>query len=102
MFESRGAVSDLHMAHLRQWLHQDGSLLQIPLVRELAFVLVLKLVLILSIRAVFFSDPVALDEPHTDIARQLGVCTSDADCSGANPVPHSVTNASQQEDLDDQ
>lgn len=79
-------------------------LFQIPLIRELILVLLIKLALIVVIRWLFFSDPVTLNNPHTDIARQLGVCSSDEQCTSTSSSSntYSVTNASQQEDHHDQ
>lgn len=76
-------------------------LFRIPLVRELALVLFIKLMLIFLIRFLFFSDPVRLDEPDQDIARQWGMSLSETG-STADSSPDSVITASQQEDRHDQ
>tara|TARA_Y100001949_G_C15974614_1_gene325499 strand:+ start:1479 stop:1730 length:252 start_codon:yes stop_codon:yes gene_type:complete len=83
-------------------MSESRSLFQIPLIRELIIVLLIKLVLIFAIRFTFFSDPVELNDPHTDIAQQLGVCASGNDCAAPSSTSHSMTNASQQEDQHDQ
>ncbi|WP_430461247.1 cytochrome oxidase putative small subunit CydP [Thalassolituus sp. LLYu03] len=49
------------------------SVFSIPLVRELAAVLVIKLALIFVIKALFFSDPVELTDPQDAVAQQLGL-----------------------------
>lgn len=77
-------------------------LFRIPLIRELALVLFIKLMLIVLIRTLFFSDPVRLEEPEQDIARQLGISFPETANNASRALPESVTIASQQEDHHDQ
>ncbi|WP_369856970.1 hypothetical protein [Candidatus Thalassolituus haligoni] len=49
-----------------------SSLWSKPIVRDLALILVLKLALIFTLRALFFSQPVDLSDPQAALLQQLG------------------------------
>ena len=49
------------------------SIFSIPLVREITIVLILKLVVIFSIKAMFFSSPVDLKESETSVESHFGL-----------------------------
>lgn len=49
------------------------SIFSIPLAREIAIVLLLKIIVLLAIKWAFFSDPVDMAEPQNNISRQLGL-----------------------------
>ena len=61
--------------------HKRSSIFGIPLVRELAWVLVIKLVVIFVIKWQFFSDPVDMSEPTSVISEQLGITAQPYDSS---------------------
>ena len=48
---------------LKKWLPQKG-IFSIPLIREITFVLVVKLVVIFTIKYFYFSDPIAFSADH--------------------------------------
>lgn len=51
------------------------SLFSVPLVRELMVVLLIKLVLIFTIRIFWFSDPVDMTNPQDAVSQQFGLST---------------------------
>jgi hypothetical protein len=48
-------------------------LFSIPLVRELTLVLIIKLVVIFTIKSLYFSDPINISSPELSISRQFGL-----------------------------
>lgn len=48
-------------------------LFSIPLIRELTLVLIIKLVIIFTIKSLYFSDPVDISDPDLSISRQFGL-----------------------------
>jgi len=58
-------------------INKQKPLFSIPLVRELTAVLIIKLILIFSIKSVFFSDPVDMSNPQESVSQKFGLSTSD-------------------------
>ena len=52
---------------------QPKSIFKIPLVREIAIVLVIKLVVIFAIKWQFFSDPVDLTQANNSVEQRMGL-----------------------------
>ena len=57
---------------------QRRPLFSIPLVRELAMVLLVKLVIIFVLKHAYFSEPVDMTDAESVISRQLGILPENA------------------------
>lgn len=67
-----------------------SSMFSIPLVRELALVLVVKLIIIFTLKLTFFSDPVDMGNAERVMSRQLGLSSESevgSGIRGQNPLP---------------
>lgn len=48
---------------IKKYLPQDG-IFSIPLIREITLVLIIKIIVIFTIKYFYFSDPIAFNEDH--------------------------------------
>lgn len=53
------------------------SIFRIPLVREIAIILVIKLVVIFTIKHFFFSNPVDMSNPEQKLMQKFGIAQPD-------------------------
>ncbi|MCD8523001.1 MAG: hypothetical protein LRY66_00835 [Saccharospirillaceae bacterium] len=51
------------------------SVFSIPLVRELTVVLLIKLMLVFTIKVIWFSEPVDMTNPQDAVSQQFGLST---------------------------
>lgn len=52
------------------------SVFSIPLVRELTVVLLIKLMLVFTIKVIWFSEPVDMTNPQDAVSQQFGLSTT--------------------------
>lgn len=70
------------------------SIFRIPLVREIAIILVIKLIVIFSIKHCFFSNPVDMSNPEQKLMQKFGMAQPSS-------AQHNTQNLNDMENTDD-